>query len=48
MAQAMVAPQEMVSIPYMLASAEARARSLRSPTPHMVPKKVSVSYSGPP
>ena len=44
----MVAPAEIVSIPYMFASAEALESSLRSPTPHMVPKKVRVSYSGPP
>ena len=47
-AHAMVAPQEIVSIPYLLASAAARASSFRSPTPHIVPKNVSVSYSGPP
>src|SRR3972149_6000737 len=47
-AHAMVPPQEIVSIPYMLASAEALARSFRSPAPHIEPNSASVSYSGPP
>ena len=48
MAKEMVAPQEMVSIPYQLHSWLARATASMLSLPQYEPKVAMVSYSGPP